>query len=75
MADIDRFLQVTAELPKGGAKPWWERLQLTAEQSDQLRAALLHPMVTDRAVQVVLREWGHDVKLSSVGHYRRVLRG
>lgn len=75
MADIDRFLQVAAELPKGGVKPWWERLGLDEQQADQLRAALTHPMVTDRAVQIVLREWGHEVNLSSIGHYRRALRG
>lgn len=75
MADIDRFLEVAATLPKGGMKPWWEKIGLSAEQSAQLAAAAAHPDITGRAIQIVLREWGHDIKLSSIAHYRRGIRG
>jgi hypothetical protein len=75
MANIDRFIEIAATLPKGGVRPWWDKLGLDPDRQESLREAILHPEVTDRAVQLVLREWGHEIKLSSIGHYRRVLRG
>lgn len=75
MADLTEFHQAAAQLPRGGIRGWWNTIGLTGQQAEQLREALLHPHITDRAVQQVLASWGHNIGIASIGTYRRKLGG
>jgi transposase len=70
---IDEFLKVQQDLPRGGHRWWWNEADLSAEQRDAVVQALGRPDVSDKAVQIVLGNWGVKVSRQQVGHLRRKL--
>jgi hypothetical protein len=68
---VDEFLQAQADVKKPGVPGWWETMNLTVEQKAKLDAAAGNPAITHRAIATVLRQWGVDVNLGQVGHWRR----
>jgi transposase len=70
---LDEFLNVQATLPKGGHRFWWDTADLSEEQRDAVVEAFGRPDVSDRAVQIVLGNWGVKVTKQQVGHLRRKL--
>jgi transposase len=70
---LDEFLNAQAGLPRGGHRWWWDHADLTVEQRDAVCEALARPDVSDKAVQIVLGNWGVKVTKQQVGHLRRKL--
>jgi hypothetical protein len=70
---LDEFLNAQATLSKGGHRWWWQHCDLTDEQRDAVRQALARPDVSDKAVQIVLGNWGVKVTRGQIGHLRRRL--
>jgi transposase len=70
---LDEFLKVQATLPRGGHRFWWDNADLTDEQRGAVVEALVRPDVSDKAVQIVLGNWGVKVTKQQVGHLRRKL--
>jgi transposase len=70
---LDEFLKVQATLPRGGHRWWWDEADLSDEQRDGVRQAFARPDVSDKAVQIVLTNWGVKVTKSQVSHLRRKL--
>lgn len=48
---------------------------LDPDRAAKLRAALAHPNVTNAKVAKVLRDWGHQVGVTSVARYRHDVLG
>jgi transposase len=70
---LDEFLKAQASLPKGGHRWWWEHSGLSDEQKQAAQEAMARPDVSDKAVQIVLADWGVKVTRQQVGHLRRKL--
>ena len=70
---LERFLEAQKTLPKGGHRWWWEHCGLSDDQRAAVKEALVRPDVSDKAVQIVLGEWGVQVTRQQVGHLRRRL--
>jgi transposase len=70
---LDEFLNVQASLPKGGHRWWWDHAGLSDAQRESVEQALARPDVSDKAVQIVLGNWGVKVTRQQVGHLRRKL--
>jgi hypothetical protein len=70
---LDEFLKVQDTLPRGGHRWWWDAVDLTGDQKDAVVEALGRPDVSDKAVQIVLGNWGVKVSKSQVSHLRRKL--
>jgi len=70
---LDEFLKVQETLPRGGHRWWWDEVDLSADQKDAVLQALQRPDVSDKAVQIVLGNWGVKVSKSQVSHLRRKL--
>jgi hypothetical protein len=69
---VDEFAAAQARLRRPhGYKAWWERLDLTPEQHEQLMAAGANPDISHRAIHIVLSGWGCQVTLGQIGHWRR----
>ena len=49
--------------------------ELDPDRAAKLRAALVHPQVTNSKVAKVLRDWGHQVGVTSVARYRHDVLG
>lgn len=73
---MDEFAQVQSELGKrNGYRAWWETINLTDTQRADLEAAGANPEICHRAIQIVLKRWGHEVTVGQVGHWRRTHMG
>jgi hypothetical protein len=70
---LDEFLNAQSTLAKGGHRWWWEHSGLTEQQRAAVGEAVLRPDVSDRAVQIVLADWGVKVTRGQVAHLRRRL--
>jgi transposase len=70
---LDEFLKAQAGLPKGGHRWWWDHAGLSDVQKQAVAEALARPDVSDKAVQIVLADWGVKVTRQQVGHLRRRL--
>jgi len=70
---LDEFLKVQATLPRGGHRFWWDHTDLSDDQKDAVLQAIARPDVSDKAVQIVLTNWGVKVTKSQVAHLRRKL--
>lgn len=69
---MDEFAEVQSELKRpNGYRAWWQLLQLTDEQTKALWDAGRNPDISHRAIHIVLKRWGHDVPVGSIGHWRR----
>lgn len=73
---MDEFEAAQARLRRPhGYAAWWERLDLPPERHEQLMAAGSNPAISHRAIYIVLRDWGCDVTLGQIGHWRRTHLG
>jgi hypothetical protein len=69
---VDEFAAAQAQLRRPhGYKAWWELLDITADQYERLMAAGSNPAISHRAIYIVLQEWGCDVTMGQIGHWRR----
>ena len=68
---IEEFVAAQAKLSKGGPRWWWDDVPLDGSQRDAVLEALARPDVSDRAVRIVLGNWGVPVTLAQVAHLRR----
>ena len=71
---IEEFVEAQAKLSRGGPRWWWDDAPLNGVQREAIVEALLRPDVSDRAVRIVLGNWGVPVTLSQVAHLRRKLQ-
>ena len=73
---MDEFVEAQAGLRKpNGFKAWWQTIDMTDEQRQSLFAAGQNPDISHRAIHLVLKRWGFDVTVASVGHWRRTHLG
>ena len=73
---MDEFEQVQSELKRpNGYRAWWQIIDLTDEQRDALEKAGANPAISHRAIHIVLKKWGHEVPVGSIGHWRRTHMG
>lgn len=73
---MDEFAQAQAKLRKpNGYRAWWETLDITDEQRGRLMAAGANRAISHRAIYLVLQEWGCEVTLGQIGHWRRTHMG
>lgn len=73
---MDEFAQVQSELKRpNGYRAWWETLNISDEQREQLLAAGANRAISHRAIHIVLQRWGCDVSIGQVGHWRRTHMG
>jgi transposase len=70
---LDEFLKVQEGLPRGGHRWWWDAADLSDDQRAAVVQALARPDVSDKAVHIVLGNWGVKVSKSQVSHLRRKL--
>ena len=75
MADLSAFRDAQKQVSHPGTRGWWEVVDLTDEQWEQVHAAMDDPGIVDRAISKVLSDWGHTVSYHQIGHYRRTRRG
>jgi hypothetical protein len=73
---VDEFAAAQAQLRKPrGYRAWWETLSISDEQREQLMAAGANPAISHRAIHIVLKDWGCDVTIGQIGHWRRTNLG
>jgi hypothetical protein len=72
---VDEFRQVQSELGKPGTLGWWEKLDISPEQSEALEQAGRDVSISHRAISIVLGRWGVKVSAVQVGHWRRTVLG
>jgi hypothetical protein len=73
---MDEFREAQSILKRPhGYKAWWETLDLTDRQREDLMAAGADPDISHRAILIVLKQWGHKVSLGQIGHWRRTHLG
>jgi hypothetical protein len=75
LTDISVFRQAQQSLHRGGMKGWWQTVHLEPDQWQAIDAAIEDPHITDRAIQIVLKDWGVEVNVNQVSHYRRRKNG
>jgi hypothetical protein len=70
---VDVFREVQAGMKAPGSSGWWEQAEaeLTPEQWTALLEAAAARDISHRAIAIVLGQWGHDVTVAQVGHWRR----
>jgi hypothetical protein len=68
---IEEFVEAQATLRKGGPRWWWDEAPLNDVQREAVLQAFARPDVSDRAVRIVLGNWGVNVTLAQVAHLRR----
>jgi hypothetical protein len=70
---VDEFRAAQESLKGPGMPGWWDRVlpQLDAGQLERLQAAAADSTISHRAIAVVLGQWGHDVNVAKVSHWRR----
>jgi hypothetical protein len=68
---VDEFEQAQAQMGRPGVSGWWQTMDLTVEQRAKLAAAAGNPAITHRAIATVLCQWGVNVNVGQVGHWRR----
>ena len=71
---MDEFRQVQSELTKPGVRGWWDRLEVSDQQRQQLESAADDPTISHKAIAIVLERWGMKVTPTQVGHWRRNVR-
>lgn len=73
---MDEFEQKQATLRRpNGYLPWWDRIGLTDDQRAALMRAGANPAISHRAIFMVLADWGFEVTIGQVGHWRRTHMG
>lgn len=70
---LDEFLEARSGLSRGGPRWWWDHSGLTDGQRNSVVEACARPDIPDKAVQIVLGQWGVKVTSAQVGHLRRKL--
>jgi hypothetical protein len=68
---LDEFLNAQASLTRGGPRWWWDDVALDDQQKSAVIEAVGRPDVSDRAVRLVLANWGVTVTQAQVAHLRR----
>ena len=75
MTDISVFREAQRQTPRPGTKGWWETIDLDPERRAALEAAVDDLTISARAIEIVLKSWGHQVNAAAVAHYRRRKHG
>lgn len=70
---MDEFRLAQDGMRPPGVTGWWERIPTTLDEDrqTQLVRAAADPTISHRAICLVLRQWGLDVTMAQVGHWRR----
>ncbi len=70
---MDEFLQAQEALRRPGVEGWWVGVleALDGDREASLSAAARDPRISHRAISTVLRQWGFEVTVAQVGHWRR----
>ena len=70
---MDEFLQAQESLKGPGIVGWWVAVfdALDVDRASSLSAAARDPRISHRAIKTVLRQWGFEVTVAQVGHWRR----
>jgi hypothetical protein len=70
---VDEFRAVQTGLRRCGVSGWWVKVlaDLDDERRGMLEAAAADPEIMHRTIAVVLEQWGFDVNVGQVGHWRR----
>jgi hypothetical protein len=73
---MEEFREAQSRLKRpSGYKAWWETLDLTEQQREDLMAAGADSSISHRAILIVLQDWGHKISLGQIGHWRRTHLG
>jgi len=73
---VDEFRRAQSELQRpNGYRAWWQLLDITDQQRADLEAAGADPTISHRAIQIVLKDWGCEVTVGQIGHWRRTHLG
>jgi len=70
---VEEFLKVQRENRGPGTVGWWEQViaQLEPGRVDDLMEAARSREIAHRTIATVLGQWGFDVTVAQVGHWRR----
>lgn len=73
---MDEFRKAQEQLKRpNGYRAWWETINLTEQQKSDLFAAGADPGISHRAIHMVLADWGCEVTVGQIGHWRRTHLG
>ena len=70
---MDEFRAMQNQMRRSGVSGWWDHVLPAVDDArrDSLMAAAADPTISHRAIVAVLGNWGFEVTMAQVGHWRR----